>query len=69
MELTKELAIAMLAGAKAIREKLSREGGSTYVLDPFNERGMKAEIIYKDAEQMLHDAAYDVLFPEPPKSE
>lgn len=53
MDKSKNLALAMLAGAQAIRKILSREGGTTYVLDPFNENGMKAEIDYHKAENML----------------
>lgn len=68
MEITKELAIAMLAGAYAIRNKLHRDG-STFVLDPFNEQGIKSKMEFSDAEQLLCEAAYDVLFPEPPESE
>lgn len=69
MEISKELAIAMLAGSKAIREKLRRKGASTYVLDPFNEQGLKAEMAYVDALNLLSEAALDVLLPEPPKED
>ncbi len=61
-KLNKELAIAMLAGSKAIREKLHREGASTYVLDPFNEQGLKAEMAYVDALNLLGETALDVLY-------
>lgn len=67
MELTKELAIAMLAGAHAIKGKLRREGASTFVLDPFNKQGIKSKMEFSDAEQILCEAALDVLVPEPPK--
>ncbi len=68
MELTKELAIAMLAGAYAIRNKLHRDGG-TFVLDPFNKQGIKSTMKFSDAEQLLCEAAYDVLFAELPKED
>ena len=68
MEITKELAIAMLAGAYAIRNKLHRDG-STFVLDPFNKQGFKSTMKFSDAEQLLYEAAYDVLFAELPESE
>ena len=69
MELTKELAIAMLAGVYAIEEKLHRKGASTYVFDLFNEHGLKTEMAFMDAQNLLREAALDVLFPEPPKEE
>lgn len=69
MEITKELAIAMLAGARAIKDELHRNGASTFVLDPFNEQGIKSKMEFSDAEQLLCEAAFDVIFPEKPESE
>lgn len=61
MEITKDLALAMLAGAKAIKEKLRREGGTAYVLDPFNDIGQKAEIDYTKAQSILANIASDAI--------
>ena len=62
MEISKELAIAMLAGVYAIQEKLHREGASTYVFDPFNKQGLKAETSFTDAQKLLSEAALDMIF-------
>ena len=62
MEINKELAIAMLAGAYAIKRNLQRNGASTYTLDPFNELGLKAEIDFVDAQNLLSKAALGVIY-------
>lgn len=63
MEISKDLAIAMLAGVYAIQEKLHREGvSSTYVFDVFNEQGLKTEMVFSDAKNLLSEAASDVIF-------
>lgn len=63
MEINRELAIAMLAGVYAIKEKLHREGvSSTYVFDVFNEQGLKTEMVFSDAQKLLSEAALDVIY-------
>ena len=63
MEISKELAIAMLAGVYAIKEKLHREKVlSTYVFDPFNRQGLKAKMDFVDAQNLLSEVALDVLY-------
>lgn len=54
MEDDKKLALAMRAGAFALRKLIDREGcSSKYVLDPFNECGMRSEIWYHEAAEIL----------------
>lgn len=62
MEISKELAIAMLAGVWAIDDQIHRKGASTYVFDPFNKQGLKAEMAYVDALTLLGETALDVLY-------
>ena len=63
MEISKELATAMLAGVYAIQEKLHREGvSSTYVFDPFNKQGLRTKMDFVGAQNLLSEAALDVLY-------
>lgn len=63
MEISRDLAIAMLAGVYAIKEKLHREGvSSTYVFDVFNEQGLKTEMVFSDAQNLLSEVALDVIY-------
>ena len=61
MNVNKDLVLAMLAGAKALRRVLSREGGTTYVLDPFNTEGKRAEISYAEAEILLRKSGMKIM--------
>lgn len=64
MKETKQLALAMRAGAYVLRKSIEREGGSQYVLDPFNECGMRASMEYYKAAEILNsegDAILDKL--------
>ncbi|MBR0542510.1 MAG: hypothetical protein IJK26_09975 [Clostridia bacterium] len=60
MKETKQLALAMRAGAYALRKSIEREGGSIYVFDPFNECGMKASMEYCEAAEILSNES-DVI--------
>jgi hypothetical protein len=61
MDINKDFALAMLAGAMALQKSISREGGSTYVLDPFNKQGMKGEIPYATAEILLREVGLKAI--------
>lgn len=58
----KELAMAMLAGSQAIREKCYREGTSTYVFDHYLFNSQNLKIDYVDALNLLGETALDVLY-------
>lgn len=58
MEITNELAVAMLAGASGIRTNRKLDFGARYILDP---EGKDLEIDYADAADKLIIAAAEVL--------